>query len=166
MTDWEKHFRQRRRLNTDPDYGPVSFGAILLTDNLNAVNQYMHSTPVKTAQAAALLSDWARWWITTGDPSNYIFSIPDAVWDEARNRRLAFNLANATTQAEIDQVHAVATEGVSSEQAAGQQDRRDPNTGLIFVPPPSGLPTWAKTLAIGAVAGLILPRVIRVLLPI
>lgn len=127
----------------------------LARDNLLAVNDYMHRTPGKTAQAKSLLSDWARWWDATGNPANYSIKIPPPVWDEARNRKVAFDLANATTKAEQDLIIHTATTGMSSEQMQGQPDRRDPNTGLYFVPPPPPaplLPPWVKPLAIGAVA--------------
>jgi hypothetical protein len=187
--NWEQHFRSMNR----PDYAAeyyrqqVGFGGFLddtwhvLTtpidqqvadyqlakDNLNAVNDYIHSTPLKTDQAKSLASDWARWWDATGNPDNYSVTIPPPVWDEARNRRIAFDLANATTQAEKDIVVQVATTGMSSEQMQGKEDRRDPNTGLYFVPPPPPPPTfppWVKPVFIGAVAlgvGLSVVPIIR-----
>ncbi len=127
----------------------------LARDNLLAVNQYMHQTAAKTTQAKMLSSDWARWWDATGNPANYSLQIPPAVWDEARNRKTAFNLANATTKAEQDLVTKSATTGMSSEQMQGLPERRDPNTGLFYVPPPPPVPffpTWVKPVAIAAVA--------------
>jgi len=127
----------------------------LARDNLIAVNNYMHQTAGKTTQAKTLQNDWTRWWDATGNPANYSIQIPPAVWDEARNRKTAFNLANATTKAEQDLVIQSATKGMSSEQMQGLPERRDPNTGTYFVPPPPPepfLPAWVKPVAIGAVA--------------
>lgn len=174
--DWATHFQ---RMN-DPKYAAeyrsqVGFGGFfddawhvlstpvdeqvadftLKQDNLNAVNAYFHTTPIKTDQARSLASDWSRWWDSTGNPENYSVQIPQAVWDEARNRRLAFDVANSITKAEREQVINVATTGQSSEQMEGKPDRRDPTSGTYFVPPPPpepALPTWVKPVFIGAVA--------------
>jgi hypothetical protein len=177
--DWEQHYRRmNREYSAECKFGhdpaPIIGGFFddawhaattpidqqvadftLAKDNLIAVNDYMHRTPSKTAPAASLLSDWARWWDATGNPANYSIQIPPAVWDEARNRRVAFDLANAKTKAEQDLIIHTATTGMSSEQMQGLPDRRDPNTGLYFVPPPPPaplFPSWVKPLAIGAVA--------------
>lgn len=150
------------------------------SDNLIATNVYFHDTPVKTAKAAALQKAWADWWLKTGNPDNYWTYVPDAVWDEARNRRLAFDLANATTQAEAQQVVDVATQGISSEQAQGQPDRRDPQTGFIPVTglntntgatiQPFSLPGWVKPAIIGAgivaVGIAAVPLIRKVIIPI
>lgn len=145
----------------------------LASDNLTALNAYIHSTPAVTTKAQSLASDWARWWDTTGNPSNYTLAIPPAVWDEARNRKLAYNLANAKSQAEVDLINHTATTGMSTEQMQGLPDRRDPTTGTYFVPPtppPPLFPTWVKPVAIGAVAlglGLsVVPMLRKLVFPI
>jgi hypothetical protein len=148
MTNWEKTFRAMKPTKTPTHV--FEFGAILHADDLNAVNAFFHSTPAKTPEARKLQSDWAAWWISVGDPDNYWLSVPQSVWDEARNRRLAFNLANATTAAEKERVTEVATQGVSTEQARGESERRDPTTGQIFVPPAPVFPSWVKPVAFGA----------------
>ena len=140
-------------------------------DNLNAVNVYFHTIPAKTREAAAQVTDWVRWWDSTGNPSVYWFSIPDAVWDEARNRKHAFDLANATTPAEVAVVQEVAKTGLSTEQMQGQADRRDPKTGNYIIPPPPLVPPWVVPVAVGAgvlgVVLLVLPRVVRrVVMPV
>lgn len=68
-----------------------------IADNLNAVNDYFNYTKANTPKAAALQSDWYSWWVSKGNPSNYLLSVPDSVWAEAQSRRNAFNLANAVT---------------------------------------------------------------------
>jgi hypothetical protein len=160
--NWEKHFRSMK-----PRQKTVEFGGIMHADDLNAVNEYLHRTPAKTQEARKLVSDWATWWVTTGDPKNYTFLVPDAVWDEARNRRLAFNVANAVTAEEKQQVAFVATQGQSSEQTRGEQDRRDPNTGQIFVPPKPPLPSWFWPVVVGSVVlGVGVPIVRKILIPL
>lgn len=172
--DWEQHYRQLSQAYS-AEYPRVAVGGFfsdawdiitdpidqqvanyqLAKDNLNAANEYMHQQTIKTQEAASLASDWSRWWDTTGNPSHYSLKIPTEVWDEARNRRLKFSLANAVTPKEKEQVIAVAKTGVTSEQSQGQQDRRDPVSGGYYVPPPpppTVLPPWAKPVFVGAVA--------------
>ncbi len=136
-----------------------------IADNLNAVNVYFHTIPAKTREGAAQVTDWVRWWEVTGNPSVYWISVPDTVWDEARNRKHAFDLANAITPAEVAQVKEVAKTGLSSEQMQGQADRRDPATGNYTLPPVPVIPSWVLPVAVGAgvlgVALLVLPRLVR-----
>jgi hypothetical protein len=162
--DWEEHYR--RMNSTEYKFGglwdvlttPIEEQVAAFTmmrDNLNTVNGYFHATPSKTPEAGRLATDWSHWWDTTGNPTNYTLEIPPAVWDEARNRKLQFDLANAVTAHEQKQVIEIAKTGVSSEQAQGQQDRRDPTTGSYYVPPPPPAPTfpaWAKPVFLGAAA--------------
>lgn len=133
--------------------------------NLQAVNVYFHTVPAKTREAAAQVTDWVRWWDATGNPDNYWFSVPDVVWDEARNRKHAFDQANATSAAELAQVQEVAKTGLSSEQMQGQADRRDPATGNYIIPPAPLVPPWVKPVAIGgaalAVVLLVVPPIVR-----
>jgi hypothetical protein len=145
----------------------------LASDNLTAANAYIHATPAITTNAKSLASDWARWWDATGNPSNYTLIIPPAVWDEARNRKLAYDLANAKSQDEVDLINHTAKTGMSTEQMQGLPDRRDPTTGTYFVPPPPPppfLPPWVKPVAIGAVAlglGLsVVPMIRKLVFPI
>jgi hypothetical protein len=178
--DWERHFRSMKR--QPPSSFGADFGVIGPSpnaDNLLATNSYIQQATVKTAKASNLQADWAKWWLATGNPENYYTYVPDSVWDEGRNRRLAFDLANAITPAETQQVIAVATNGTSTEQAQGLPDRRDPATGFIPVPgldpntgatKPPAVPTWVKPVFMGAVAvGLgisVLPIIKKILLPI
>lgn len=162
--DWEQHYRQlSQAYSTEYRFGglwdmlttPIDEQVAKFTlarDNLNAVNSYLHSQPVKTSEAGRVASDWSHWWDTTGNPANYTLEIPPEVWDEARNRRLQFDLANAVTTHEKNIVIDVAKTGMSSEQAQGQEDRRDPTTGTYYVPPPPKMPPWAKPVFIGAAA--------------
>jgi hypothetical protein len=158
--NWEKHFRKRV-----PHH--VEFGAgEMRAPDLLAINDYFHRTAPKTPKATALQSDWAAWWVSTGDPDNYFFSIPDAVFDEARNRRLAFNLANATTPEEKKIVEEVAKTGMTAEAARGEPERRDPATGQFFVPPEPILPNWFFPVVVGAaVLGLGVPFLKKLILP-
>ncbi len=175
--DWEQHYRQLSRMYST-EYAPgsgVMVGGFfsdtwdiltdpveeqvanftMMRDNLNTVNSYIHAQPINNPNAASVASDWSRWWDSTGNPANYTLRIPAEVWDDARNRKLKFDLANAASKAQQDHIIEVAKTGMSSEQMRGQEDRRDPTTGTYYVPPPpppSVLPPWAKPVFVGAVA--------------
>jgi len=165
--DWEQHYRQLNQTYS-AEYGFGGIWDVLTTpieeqvakftmtrDGLNALNDYIHRTPIKTSEGGKVASDWSRWWDTTGNPGNYTLEIPPEVWDEARNRRLKFDLANAASSQEKEGVVRVATTGMSTEQMQGQPDRRDPTTGTYYVPPPEPVPTfppWVKPVALGAAA--------------
>lgn len=160
-SNWEAHFRGSRTRKVQSQFGcdcepkGSKFGGTFdsqNTENLNAVNDYMHHTVAKTAQAKALQSDWVRWWESTGNPDLSWFAPSNLLWDEARNRRLAFDTANATTPEESAAVKQQAATGISSEQAQGAPDRRDPTTGQYYVPPVQTVPDWVKPVVIGALA--------------
>jgi hypothetical protein len=175
--DWEQHYRQLSQAYST-EYAPGSGVAVagffsdtwdILTDpieeqvanftmardNLKTLNSYIHAQHINTPEAATIASDWSRWWDTTGNPENYSLKIPPEVWDEARNRKLKFDLANAVTAKQKDAVINVAKTGMSTEQMRGQEDRRDPTTGAYYVPPtppPPTFPPWVKPVALGAAA--------------
>lgn len=171
--NWERHFRQMKTKAQETsfgsdvsDYGPVGFGGIMLAADMKAINDYFHRVLPVTAEAKRLVSDWAQWWITTGAPDNYTFLIPDEVFDEARNRKLAFDRANAVTQREKDNVERVAKTGMTHETMLGEPDRRDPVTGGYYVPPTPILPKWFWPVVIGSVAvGIGVPLIRKVVLP-
>lgn len=119
------------------------------SDDMTAIDTFIHSVPLNTDKAKGLFTDWVTWYTNlswygrTQDSSNY---------DIARNKRNAFELANAQSDDEKAQIKAVQTKGVSTEQAKGQPDRRDAEGNII--PPPS-VPWYKKlTLIQKAVLGL------------
>lgn len=125
----------------------------LLTDNqdLQAINAYMHSQTLNNEQATALFNDWVSWYEGLGFMDLHVSD--GQTFDTARNKRDAFNLANATNDAEREQVQRVMKSGQSSEQDAGQTDRRNASGNLPKAPPIPWIPTWAK-IAVGVTAGL------------
>jgi len=178
MFDWEHHFRS---MSSSPSgsvprscaHYSTEFGGgftAVITDNLNATNAYMHQTAPKTPQATQLLSEWAKWWASTGDPENYVFYTPDAVWDEARNRRLAYDVANAPNAAAAQSVIDSAKHSqMTTEEQQGKQRRDDPTTGGYYPPPRPPIPSWVVPVLIGAAAlGIgvsVVPMLRRVVLP-
>lgn len=90
-------------------------------DNLEAVNSQIMATKPQTPKAIELRDDWARWYQSLG---TYELNYDADTWDVARNKRAAFLLANAATEAEREDVRRVIETGMSSEQQAGETDRR------------------------------------------
>jgi len=73
------------------------------------------------------------------------------VWDEARNRKNAFNEANARNAKELENVKRV-QQGMTSEEMQGKE-KRILSTGRFAVPPKPWIPTWGK-IALGTAAVL------------
>lgn len=108
--------------------------------NIDAIRAYFDQTPVMTPDAQKIKDAFVIWyddlsWFGKGLNSNY---------DLARNQRNRFNLANAITPQEKQNVQTVISTGMSTEQLQGQVDRRD-ETGMLpgpVVPPtPPLIPT-------------------------
>lgn len=89
-------------------------------DDLEAINRYMTSTPIKTSDAAELHDDWIKWWDTLSWTDKHF----EDTYDEARNRRNAFNMANAVTPRARSAAEDTIKNGLSTEELAGGTDRR------------------------------------------
>lgn len=99
--------------------------------DMEALDAYMSTTPAVTPQAVALKNAWRAWY----DDLSFIGRRESDNWDAARNRRNDFNRANAVTPAEKKVVEQVIKTGQTTEQAAGETDRRDSNGNLPTHPP-------------------------------
>jgi hypothetical protein len=120
-------------------------------DNLRAINTYMMATHAETPSAITLKDAWVKWY---NEMSWYDATVNiNDTYDLARNRRLAFNLANARTSAEKQAVQTQATEGMSTEQQQGKDDRRT-STGTYDVAKPPLIPTAYKVAAAATGAGV------------
>lgn len=90
-------------------------------EDMEAIDWYFYDTEAKTSAARDLKDDWIvwydglDWWDRNYDQSTY---------DEARERRDAFNLANATTAAEREQVEQVIETGMTTEEMQGGTSRK------------------------------------------
>ncbi len=104
------------------------------SDNIEAINEFMHRTTPATPAAAIAFNDWVQWYEET-KPS-FLGFWSDADFDHARNLRNAFNRANAVTAAEKKAVEQVIKTGVSSEQAAGETDRRNAAGNIVELTAP------------------------------
>jgi hypothetical protein len=100
-----------------------------------------------TPQAVALKNAWRAWY----DGLTFISRRESDNWDEARNRRNAFNRANAVTPADKAKVEQTIKTGQTTEQSSGDIDRRDSN-GNLPTHPPDLIPIEYKVAAAVALA--------------
>ncbi len=134
----------------------------LATDDqdLEAINTYMHVQPLNNADATNLFNQWVTWYDALGFLDKTVNS--SSTYDLARNMRDEFNLANAETPEAKAQVQAAMKTGQSSEQDAGQTDRRNAQgfqPGPTAPQAPPLVPTYMKILIglgvfIGAMVGI------------
>jgi hypothetical protein len=129
-----------------------------VSEDLDAINTYMTTTIPVTDSAKQLRNDWVAWW----DANNTFYARnvspgEASLYDVARNKRNAFNLANAKTAKEKAQVQEQQRTGMSTEQAQGLADRRTAE-GNYAVPKPPLIPTQYK-IAAAAGGGIVLALV-------
>ena len=120
--------------------------------NIVAINNYIAGASIKTAAGAKARDAWIRWHDALGW---YDKSFPSLeVYDQARNLRNEFNLANAETPTEKKAVKVAQQEGLTSEELRGEASRRL-STGDYLEKEESEpwLPTKTK-IAIGVLAGI------------
>jgi hypothetical protein len=100
------------------------------SEDMDAINRYMMRMDLMTGQAAQHRDAWVvwydnlSWWERTQD---------GAIYDEARNRRNEFNLANAVTPEEKAGVLHVMQTGMTTEEMAGGT-RRTLSSGMYSLP--------------------------------
>lgn len=122
-------------------------------ENIAAIARYIGGQePARTPEARAVRDEWQRFYSSLGDyEANYELQ----AYDRARNLKLRFNRANATTDEQRALVEEQALRGLSSEQLAGEPDRRQ--TDGTYVPPPSGSSQVAQmVLGVGVGLGVLL----------
>lgn len=126
---------------------------LFLTGNqdMDAINVYMHSQPLNTAEATALFNDWVSWFDTLGWFSK---NVDTSTYDIARNKRDAFNLANAISEEDKAAVQATMKTGQSTEVNDGNTSRKN-SEGKFPTAPFQLIPTWLKYAA-GGLAGVTL----------
>ncbi len=91
------------------------------SEDMEAIDWYFYETEAKTAAARNLKDDWIVWY---DGLSWYDKSYDEDVYDEARERRDAFNKANATSAAELEQVEFVQEHGMTTEEMEGGTSRK------------------------------------------
>ena len=122
------------------------------SDDLEAINKFIMGAKIKTKAADKLRTEWLRWWEKLGW---YDKAIESDTYDLARNKRNAFNRANAATAKEKAAVESVITGGVTAEETRGGT-RRTTSDGNYLEDPEEKepfVPTRIKVVgAIGLVA--------------
>lgn len=126
-------------------------------DDLKAIKAYFDNTSAATSTAQIIKDQFYVWYADLGwfaksaDLENTI--------NEARSRRNAFNLANATSETEKQQVQDVFKYGLTTEEAAGEaRPYIDPKTGQVGHPPL--IPLKYKIIG-GVVAALVVIYLIK-----
>ena len=115
-------------------------------DNMEAINKYfMETAKIKTAAAEKLKREWMVWW-----KEHKGWSYSDDEYDEARNMRNKFNLANAVSAMDHATVAETIARGVTSEEAEGET-RRAGTEGMFVEEEKPWIPTSWK---VGAVVGM------------
>lgn len=134
-------------------------------EDLRAINDFFHrpANAPKTAAAKAVFNEWIAWWEDNGD--NWFNGTAEL--DHARNLRNDYNRANAVTAEAKAQVESVIRTGMTSEQAAGETDRRNAEGGFTE-PPLSVVKRWWfwPSVASGATLAVVfvVPRVVKMYL--
>lgn len=124
-----------------------------ISQDLKAINTYMVTTEAKTSKATVLKDSWLEWFDHLGF---WDLQINDKnTYDEARNRRNAFNSANATTQEEKVAAKTQAAKGFTTEEMQGG-DKRISSKGVYQTEDKPLIPTEYKIYAGVAVVGTIL----------
>lgn len=108
------------------------------SEDIDAIAVYMAAQSPKTPLATNLKNDWVAW---LDQMSWYDKNFTSHVYDTARNKRNAFNIANATSAQELENVKNVIKTGINTEQLQGLPDRRDGN-GNYPLPPPATTIVW------------------------
>lgn len=86
-------------------------------DDVNAIYDYMKGQVPKTTEAGNIRTQFISWADQAGWWDK---NMSDDWYNEARSRRNAFNIANATTPAQKAQVQNVLATGLTSEQMQGK----------------------------------------------
>lgn len=90
------------------------------SENLDAIDRYIKSTPLLTAAARDLRDEWTRWY---DDQGWYGRNYDIEVYDHARNLRNRFHLANAITTEQRRIAERMIQTGMTSEEMAGGTTR-------------------------------------------
>jgi hypothetical protein len=132
----------------------------VLTDrqfaDLEAIDRFIKEATPRNKASAKIRDEWIIWWDTL---SWYQKNLDGGTLDEARNRRNAYNRADAQTAQEREQVEAVIQGGVSREEMRGEPDRRlssgdlpGESKGLVKTIV-TAIPWWGYVIGAAAVVG-------------
>ncbi len=122
--------------------------------NIDAINTYVMTQPLKTAEAGIVRNEWLRFHEALGWTGRNFPSVED--YDKARNIRNRFNDAQAVTAKEKEAVVESRLTGLTTEELRGET-RRTLADGSYLEDEASGGEPWLPTktkiaLGIGALA--------------
>lgn len=121
-------------------------------EDLEAINAYIAGTKTLTPAAAKLKNDWVKWWNENVKDSFWNRNFDENTFNVAREKRNAFNLANASTPAEKQAVKETVARGLTVEETRGEADPRDAE-GHFYVEPEPLIPAQYKVaVGVGVVA--------------
>ncbi len=125
------------------------------SEDIAAINVYMQTQPVNNPAAAKVKDEWVKF--HEGGAGSAWFP-GQSVYDEARNIRNKFNLANARNAEERKQVELVMKGGLTTEELKGEPRRTTADGNYVVSPPPPPSNPWLPTktkIAIGIGAAIL-----------
>ncbi len=115
------------------------------SDDMEAIDRYITSVSIVNKAAIPLQDEWKSWYNQLGW---YDKNLSQDVYNQARNRRNAFNLANTVNEADKTRVEKVIASSFTEEEAAGKSRIAD-SKGNFFIAPKPIIPDWVKYGAMG-----------------
>jgi len=88
-------------------------------ENVEAIDRYIKGATLNTPAATAIRDDWTKFY----NEFSWSYASQED-YDRARNLRNRFNLANAITKAQKEQVEHVMKTGLTTEELAGGTSRK------------------------------------------
>jgi len=120
----------------------------MLAQDMEAINKYiMEKTPL-TPEAKAVQVEWIKFW---KEHQKSILWYSQDEFDQARNIKRNFDLANAISSAEKAVVENHYASGITSEETKGGV-RRSTSEGVYIVDEEPFLPTRVKVAGLGILA--------------
>jgi hypothetical protein len=132
-----------------------------LNDDLEAIDRYMKTTPLYTPEAKRLRDEWIGWYDNLGW---YEKAFDSDLFNLARNKKNALNLANARSRLEKEEIQTQLKTAVTSEELRGEPRRMlsDGTYGSTEAPEPF-FPLRVKIVAgiaaVGALALLMVKKI-------
>lgn len=110
--DWNRHFAERSKMKEPSRFG----AAILQADDIDAINRYIVYAKINTKDASKIKDEWIKW---HDGLSWWDRNMAPEVYDQARNIRNRFNLANTTSAKEKEEIRQIQQTGLSTEEMQG-----------------------------------------------
>lgn len=124
------------------------------SDDMEAINLYMRTTPLTTPEAFQIKDSFIRWWDSLGF---YSKSIDGAAYDEASTRRNQLNIANQPTEAKKAEIRDILARGQTDGRAidvetgrVGSQIKKPTVAPTPSTQPKSGQPNVPSIAAAGS----------------